>query len=685
MEETLRSFTVNVTTRLRDPSIPVGMTKKKRGNNQKLKIMRLFTKIYLASIVCVILLQLASVCFFVAVPMAQAATAADGSKSDIRNPELVVPFNNFKDLGAVTEQPCYDDETAAKKGIAKADVPTCLVIPWLVTYINNAYRYSVVIGSIIAVVMMMIGGLMYMMAGLNQSLVGRAREYMVGAATGLALLLGSYMLLNVINPNLVHLKPIKVEIVKKAVLPPEFCEDLMNDPQFKSIINVAYPTTGETCGQKFPVTVKPGAKVNASSVKDCIGKRCREKMACDKEDNAYKCIGAFVYGHITIAQDIAGAVMGAVGVAAKQAYLDYIKLYEYSVVNPHAPEIGKAKLNQTSTEYKIERDDTRFNEQAYFLQIEVNDKEWMSSTNDDTYYVDRLGNPIGIVKNLEKCCTFKCAPNEATFTVEQGCQFFRPFQLNASAIRVDIDTNKFYCGNKPLADSKNEAGQGSFDRDSCLGFVSEKLPPLSECNKEEQCKGGSCKASTWFNKGDNVVKESACSCTENADCSDGQKCIKVKDGCGWNYCIDVNAKVPSVPQGSSGSAGQPWSGLCSQDADCEAKCESGWGANGCDACKGGLKGVGEACVGNDECATNDCEEEEIDGVDVKKCECNNDAQCPSGLQCVEMEGDGCGHNYCANGPGPVDEGGRCYNDDDCETGNCESMVGECNVCGEFED
>ena len=83
------------------------------------------------------------------------------------------------------------------------------------------YRYGVIIGSVIAVVMFMVGGLLYMTAGGIPSNVSKAQEVMVGSISGLALLLCAYLMLNIINPNLVHFKPIQVETLKLAEFPDE--------------------------------------------------------------------------------------------------------------------------------------------------------------------------------------------------------------------------------------------------------------------------------------------------------------------------------------------------------------------------------------------------------------------------------------------------------------------------------
>lgn len=82
-------------------------------------------------------------------------------------------------------------------------------------YIKNLYQYSVGIGSVLAVIVIMIGGIIWLTAGGSSERIGTARSYIGGALTGLILLLGSYLLLNTINSDLVKFKPLSINKVKE--------------------------------------------------------------------------------------------------------------------------------------------------------------------------------------------------------------------------------------------------------------------------------------------------------------------------------------------------------------------------------------------------------------------------------------------------------------------------------------
>jgi len=88
-------------------------------------------------------------------------------------------------------------------------------IPWMADYIIGVYRYSVFIGSILSIVMIMIGGLQWMTAGGDASRISNAKNRINNAVVGLVLILGSFLVLNTINPELTLLNPLKVKVVNE--------------------------------------------------------------------------------------------------------------------------------------------------------------------------------------------------------------------------------------------------------------------------------------------------------------------------------------------------------------------------------------------------------------------------------------------------------------------------------------
>ncbi len=81
-------------------------------------------------------------------------------------------------------------------------------ISWLGEYLTAIYNYALKIGGILAAVMLMAGGVMWLISGGDAGKVGTAKEIISGSIIGLVLLFSSYLILSQINPNLVAMRPI---------------------------------------------------------------------------------------------------------------------------------------------------------------------------------------------------------------------------------------------------------------------------------------------------------------------------------------------------------------------------------------------------------------------------------------------------------------------------------------------
>lgn len=84
-----------------------------------------------------------------------------------------------------------------------------LEINFLQDYIAGVYTYLLGIGTLIAIVLVMIGGLQYTLAA-GTGDVKKAQERIRNAVTGLTLLLCVFLIMTAINPQLVIFKPLKV-------------------------------------------------------------------------------------------------------------------------------------------------------------------------------------------------------------------------------------------------------------------------------------------------------------------------------------------------------------------------------------------------------------------------------------------------------------------------------------------
>ena len=73
-------------------------------------------------------------------------------------------------------------------------------------YISSFYLFSLGASILIAVMMMIIGGVIWLTSAGNPGRISRAKEYIINAIIGVVLLLGAYTIVQAINPKLVSLE-----------------------------------------------------------------------------------------------------------------------------------------------------------------------------------------------------------------------------------------------------------------------------------------------------------------------------------------------------------------------------------------------------------------------------------------------------------------------------------------------
>lgn len=151
--------------------------------------------------------------------------AADDEPVEIVEPKINIPIPTLPSLTKV--------EAKAGKNIS---------IPWIAEYIIAIYRYLVIIGAVVATLLIMVGGIMYLLAGGMPSNVDKAKGIIMNALAGLAILLFSHLLLEIINPNLVNLKSIEIQTVQKQKIEFEETGDTETD-----IAPTAYSKTDVYC------------------------------------------------------------------------------------------------------------------------------------------------------------------------------------------------------------------------------------------------------------------------------------------------------------------------------------------------------------------------------------------------------------------------------------------------------
>ena len=89
---------------------------------------------------------------------------------------------------------------------------TNVSIPWIGEYLAAVYRWAVPVGAILAVVVIMVAGIIWLTSGGAERL-STAKEWIGNAIIGLLLLVGSYVVLNLINPDLIRFRALDIQIV----------------------------------------------------------------------------------------------------------------------------------------------------------------------------------------------------------------------------------------------------------------------------------------------------------------------------------------------------------------------------------------------------------------------------------------------------------------------------------------
>lgn len=93
-----------------------------------------------------------------------------------------------------------------------------LSLPFLGNYIAGLVRYLMGAAGVLAGIMVTVGGLQYLLAAGNKSAIDTALKRIKNALFGLALALGSYLILYTISPQIVTFRALRLEAVQQAIL-----------------------------------------------------------------------------------------------------------------------------------------------------------------------------------------------------------------------------------------------------------------------------------------------------------------------------------------------------------------------------------------------------------------------------------------------------------------------------------
>lgn len=92
--------------------------------------------------------------------------------------------------------PGFDDEITMKESSTL----------YIAQMIEAFYKYGLAVGGILAAVVLMAGGLLWLTSGGSSDKVTQAKSLIIGSVSGIGLLFGAWIILNTINPNLLDFK-----------------------------------------------------------------------------------------------------------------------------------------------------------------------------------------------------------------------------------------------------------------------------------------------------------------------------------------------------------------------------------------------------------------------------------------------------------------------------------------------
>ncbi len=143
-----------------------------------------------------------------------------------------------------------------------------IYVPYLAQYIVGLQTMMIGIGIVVAALMLVYGGFTYILSGTGAK-IKDSKEIIQDALIGLALILGSYVILANINPNTTILSPLMVPKIQKET----FDFNTGYDP------NATDSPSDVNCGEECPTMLHPEGKGSATRMKAaCKGGGTKEAL-----------------------------------------------------------------------------------------------------------------------------------------------------------------------------------------------------------------------------------------------------------------------------------------------------------------------------------------------------------------------------------------------------------------------
>jgi hypothetical protein len=163
----------------------------------------------------------------------QLARAQDGSNDDsckigTSKEEKKAAIRVAIPLPGVTQKIVITKELEPGQYGPEAPVEEYWAVKNLSCYLSGFYRYFAGVAGILATVMIMYGGVQYVISFGNPGRLQTAKDTIFSAMVGLVITLGSYIILYTINPNLVTLKLPEVGSIATILQGTNWCDSAKN-------------------------------------------------------------------------------------------------------------------------------------------------------------------------------------------------------------------------------------------------------------------------------------------------------------------------------------------------------------------------------------------------------------------------------------------------------------------------
>jgi len=183
--------------------------------------------------------------------------------SAIFDPEAFVVANELTRITEVPQVririPGLTFSEADEIGIEQdTDGRTFLYFPFLGEYIAAVYQYGVIVASVLAILMVLFGGIQWIISGGEQERITSAKKHITGALVGLLIAVTSYVFLNTLNPELVNFRNLRVFKVKTIPIEALYPEGETNPSTQGYVGGNPTPKGNEKC---LYDTFTPGVKI----------------------------------------------------------------------------------------------------------------------------------------------------------------------------------------------------------------------------------------------------------------------------------------------------------------------------------------------------------------------------------------------------------------------------------------